>query len=124
MRDHSACFDLMVLRKLSIGPAIDAAYSLSFCRSLRSCNNVSDRNERIGGLQTLPVPSTSVPTREGQSGGLGSAVLVANHWCSICIHALNQLLEASDGFLAFPYLFGQNITLALPRHAREVGCPL
>ena len=54
----------------------------------------------------------------------GSAVLVANHWCSICIHALNQLLEASDGFLAFPYLFGQNVTLALARQAREVGCPL
>jgi hypothetical protein len=54
---------------------------------------------------------------------LGSAVLVANHWCSICIQALNQLLEASDGFLAFPYLFGQNIT-APARQAREVGCPL
>ena len=55
---------------------------------------------------------------------LGSVVPVVNHWCSICIHALNQLLEASDGYLAFPYLFGQNITLALARQAREVGCPL
>lgn len=55
---------------------------------------------------------------------LGSAVSVVNHWCSICIHAINLLLEASDGFLAFPYPFGQNVTLALARQAREVGCPL
>jgi hypothetical protein len=54
---------------------------------------------------------------------LGSVVPVVNHWCSICIHALNQLLEASDGFLAFPYLFGQMVTLALARQAVEVNRP-
>jgi hypothetical protein len=54
---------------------------------------------------------------------LGSVVPVVNHWCSICIHALNQLLEASDGFLAFPYLFGQMVTLALARQAVEVKRP-
>ena len=55
---------------------------------------------------------------------LGSAALVANHSCSICIHALNQLMEASDGFLAFPYLFGQMVTLALARQAAEAEFPL
>ena len=55
---------------------------------------------------------------------LGSAALVANHSCSICIHALNQLTEASDGSLAFPHLFGRMVTLALARQAAELKCPL
>ncbi len=55
---------------------------------------------------------------------LGSAALVANHSCSFCIHALNHLTEASNGFCAFAYLFGRMVTLALARRAAELKCPL